>query len=66
MFYDAGRLYYTRSGDPRLYYRFFAPESGVIGTIEYIASGSKDGLDWSGVHGMPGPGSRMSIWVPQR
>jgi hypothetical protein len=22
--------------------------------------------NWSGVHGMPGPGSRMSIWVPQR
>jgi hypothetical protein len=52
MFYDAGRLYYTRSGDRNLYYRFFAPESGIIGTIEYIASGSKDGLDWSGVRGM--------------
>jgi hypothetical protein len=22
--------------------------------------------NWSGVHGMPGPGSRMSIWAPQR
>jgi hypothetical protein len=22
--------------------------------------------NWSGVQGMPGPGSRMSIWVPQR
>jgi hypothetical protein len=22
--------------------------------------------NWSGVHGMPGPGSRISIWAPQR
>lgn len=31
MAYDQGRLYYTRSGQSRLYSRAFSPESGVIG-----------------------------------
>jgi hypothetical protein len=51
-FYDSGRLYYTRSGDARLYYRWFSAESNIIGSVEYTASGSGDGLNWSGVRGM--------------
>lgn len=53
MFWSDGRLYYTRSGDPDLHYRYFTPESELVGSIEYSVSGSAiDGLDWSGVKGM--------------
>lgn len=31
MFYTDGRLYYTLAGEPRLYYRDFAPSSAIIG-----------------------------------
>ena len=52
MFFWRGRLFYTRSGDRSLYYRYFTPESGVVGTDEFVASGESDGLDWGSVSGM--------------
>jgi hypothetical protein len=52
MFFDGGRLYYTVQGDPRLYYRFFTPQSNVVGANIFVASGNGDGFDWSGVQGM--------------
>ena len=52
MFFWRGRLFYTRSGDRNLYYRYFTPESGVVGTDEFVASGESDGLDWSSVSGL--------------
>jgi hypothetical protein len=52
MFFDAGRIYYTLAGDARLYYRYFTPESGVVGADQFVVSGSGDGRNWSKVNGM--------------
>jgi len=52
MFFDNGRLYYTVSGDHRLHYRYFTPESAVVGAESFVAGGEGDGLDWSGVRGL--------------
>ena len=51
MFFDGGRLYYTVSGNPRLYYRYFTPESRTIGANLFVAS-TGDGVNWSNVRGM--------------
>jgi hypothetical protein len=52
MFFDAGRLYFTLAGDTKLYYRYFTPESGVVGADQFVVSGNGDGRDWSKVNGM--------------
>jgi hypothetical protein len=52
MFFTNGRIYYTVSGDTRLFYRYFTPESDVVGTQTFVASGSGDGLNWSAISGM--------------
>ncbi len=51
MFFDGGRLYYTVSGNPRLYYRYFTPESRTVGANLFVAS-IGDGVNWSNVRGM--------------
>jgi hypothetical protein len=50
MFFEpaSGRLYYTLSGDVRLLYRYFTPESGVVGAETFTASAT----GWSSVSGM--------------
>jgi hypothetical protein len=45
---SSGRLYYTLSGDARLLYRYFTPESGVVGAETFTASAT----GWSSVSGM--------------
>jgi hypothetical protein len=52
MFFDGGRIYYTLTGDPNLYYRYFTPESGVVGADAFVVSGNGDGRNWSNVNGM--------------
>jgi hypothetical protein len=59
MFFSAGRLYYTLSADARLYYRWFTPESGVIGADTFVASGATDGRNWSTVNGMTMASGRL-------
>ncbi len=51
-FFDQGRLYYTVAGDPHLYYRYFEPESGILGYDQFVASGGGDGFDWRSVTGL--------------
>ncbi|MDN4161710.1 PKD domain containing protein [Nocardioides abyssi] len=38
MAYQDGRLYFTRAGAAALYYRYFSPESGVVGAQRRVAS----------------------------
>lgn len=51
MFYDNKRLYYTVSGDNRLYYRYFQPQSEIVGANIFVAS-TGDGVAWNNVRGM--------------
>ncbi|CAM3585114.1 malectin domain-containing carbohydrate-binding protein [Nocardioides zeicaulis] len=44
------RLYYTLFGDSRLHYRYFTPESTVVGAQDFI--GDNGGVDLSRVAGM--------------
>lgn len=56
MFFADGRLYYTRSGlDDNLYYRYFTPESGVVGAQEFKAATS----GWKGTSGMFVSGGKL-------
>ncbi|WP_299057118.1 malectin domain-containing carbohydrate-binding protein [uncultured Nocardioides sp.] len=52
MWFDrlTGRLYYTLRGQNQLYYRYFTPESSVVGAVRF-SLGSPGGIDWAGVTG---------------
>jgi hypothetical protein len=49
MYFDGGRLYYTVSGDSRLHWRWFTPESGVVGADDFVVSGP---ISWSDTTGL--------------
>ncbi len=51
MVYNQGRIYYTLFGDNNLYWRWFSPESDVVGATPFTVSGAS-GLDPSRVRGM--------------
>lgn len=48
LFYSGGRLYYTLFGSSAMYYRYFTPDSAIVGGQEFQVA---DGMDWSGVAG---------------
>jgi PKD domain len=48
MFYNAGRLYYTLSGQTAMRWRWFEPDSGIVGADEFTLT---DGMNWSHVAG---------------
>ena len=52
MFFENGRLYYTVAGQSSLFYRYFTPESGVVGAQRFTASASLPGLSFSTVRTM--------------
>ena len=59
MFYDNQRIYYTVSktgsasaNNNKLYYRYFNPESEIIGASLYVASTGGEGVNWGNVRGM--------------
>ncbi|GHJ48338.1 hypothetical protein Cs7R123_56800 [Catellatospora sp. TT07R-123] len=39
MFYTAGRVYYTLSGSNELYWRWFTPDSGIVGADRFTVAG---------------------------
>ncbi len=56
MFYANGRIYYTRSGQASLYWRWFSPDSGIIGGVENTVAGGN--ITWSATRGMFLSGTR--------
>ncbi|TDO43351.1 PKD repeat protein [Kribbella sp. VKM Ac-2527] len=52
MFFDSGRIYFTRSGNSNLFYRYFTPESGVVGANIFTATGSLSGISFNQMNGM--------------
>jgi hypothetical protein len=59
MLFWNGRLYYTLSGDARLYCRWFTPESGALGADTFVASGAGDGRNWTSDSGMTMASGRL-------
>jgi PKD repeat protein len=59
MFFDKGRLYYTLSGDPTLYDRYFTPQSDVVGALRFSAGTGVTGVDFSTVAGMFATGGKL-------
>jgi len=53
MFYDrrSGRLYFNQAGEPGLYYRYFSPESEVVGAIRQAGPDDVPGIAWGSVRG---------------
>ncbi|HEX3907137.1 MAG TPA: PKD domain-containing protein, partial [Mycobacteriales bacterium] len=48
LFYSNGRVYYTLAGKTQMFWRWFEPDSGVMGADEFTLS---DGHNWSHVAG---------------
>ena len=49
MAFSNGKLFYSLQGQPNLRWRWFTPESGVVGSEEFTASGSVDFSNVSGI-----------------
>ena len=52
LFFDRslGRLYYTTPDSDLLRYRYFTPESGIVGSVPFTVGGTST-VDWSSVRG---------------
>ena len=56
MVFSGGKLFYSRSGQQRLFWRWFSPESGVVGSAENVATGT---VNFSSIQGMFLSGSTL-------
>lgn len=54
MFYDpaTGRLYYSLAGSTRLYYRYFSPDTEIVGAVRFDGVTSMHNLNWASVASM--------------
>jgi hypothetical protein len=52
LFYANGRIYYTVTGDSRMFFRYFTPESRIVGSDRGIVGALTPPVDWSLVRGM--------------
>ena len=48
MFVTGGRLYYTLAGQTALFYRYFTPESGILGADRFTVPGTANWSDTGG------------------
>jgi hypothetical protein len=61
--YRDGRIFYTKTNDTRLFWRWFSLESGIVGAQEYLASSA----DWSGATGLEVAGNWLyATWSDNR
>ena len=53
MWFDrtTGRMYFTLAGQNQLYYRYFTPESNVVGAVRFTAPNTGSGIDWGRLSG---------------
>ncbi|HZN17429.1 MAG TPA: malectin domain-containing carbohydrate-binding protein [Micromonosporaceae bacterium] len=49
MFYWGGRIYYTLSGQSGLFWRWFSPDSGIVGPDKFTVAGATQFADAGGV-----------------
>jgi PKD repeat protein len=47
-FYSGGRLYYTLSGQTPMFYRYFTPQSGILGADRFQVAGTTNWSDTGG------------------
>ena len=47
-FYSGGRLYYTLSGQTAMFYRYFTPQSGILGADRFTVAGTTNWSDTGG------------------
>jgi hypothetical protein len=61
MFYDPAlaRLYYTQTGSSSLYYRYFEPQSQIVGAQKFTAGGNTAAMSPGTVNGMFLAGGRV-------
>ena len=62
-FYErsTARLYYTKAGSSQLFYRYFLPESGIVGAVGFTGPGNTAGIDWSKAGGMFAAGGMLYV-----
>ncbi|MGK2875867.1 MAG: PKD domain-containing protein [Nocardioides sp.] len=58
IFYADSRIYYTLSNSSSLYWRWFSPDSGVVGAVRNVADSSRN---WSTTAGMFLSGSSLYV-----
>ncbi len=61
MLFNGGRLYYTLNGDSHLYYRYFTPESNVVGAVRFTASNGITGMNFAQASGMFVAGGKLYL-----
>jgi hypothetical protein len=59
LFYEKGRIYFTKADESNLYMRYFSVESGIVGAQRFTVVGNITGLDWRNVRGMFLVGNRL-------
>jgi hypothetical protein len=65
MFFHRGRIYYTERKDPVLHYRYFTPESGIVGVDVFDAAESRGGVNFRRIRGMTLIEGRLYFSVEQ-
>ena len=59
LFYEKGRIYFTKANETNLYMRYFSVESGIVGAQRFTVVGNITGVDWRNVRGMFLVGNRL-------